>query len=171
MASYKTRAISLKTMPFAEADKLVTLFTRDRGKVRAIAKGARRIPSRLGGRVEAFTHADFFIAKGRNLDIISQCQVIESFQTLREDPNLLYAGLYMLKLANSGTAEGQYYPELFDLLAESLLKLKSCRKEETAKMEAKNFEKKFVILEGIFKEGLDPQLSLSEHIGKDLSVW
>ena len=48
MAFYKTRAISLKTAPFAEADKLVTLFTRDHGKIRAIAKGARRVPSRLG---------------------------------------------------------------------------------------------------------------------------
>lgn len=171
MASYKTRAISLKTSPFAEADKLVTLFTRDRGKVRAIAKGARRVPSRLGGRVEAFTYADFFIAKGRNLDIISQAQVIESFQGLREDPNLLYAGLYMLKLTNLGTAEGQYYPELFDLLAESLLRLKDCEDAVKAKRMAKYFEKKFVMLEGIYKDGLDPQLSLSEHVGKDLSIW
>ncbi|MBU0502515.1 MAG: recombination protein O N-terminal domain-containing protein, partial [Candidatus Margulisbacteria bacterium] len=54
MATYKTCAISIKTAPFAEADKLVTLFTERYGKVKAIAKGARRIPSRLGGRVETF---------------------------------------------------------------------------------------------------------------------
>ena len=69
MAAYKSKAISLKTKPFAEADKLVTLFTRDHGKIRAIAKGARRVPSRFGGRVEPFTYSDCFIAKGRNLDI------------------------------------------------------------------------------------------------------
>ncbi len=97
MASYKTRAISLRTAPFAEADKLVTLFTRDHGRIRAIAKGARRVPSRLGGRVEPFTYAEYFIAKGRSLDIISQCEVIETFQRLRESPQALPAGLYMLK--------------------------------------------------------------------------
>ncbi len=168
MASYKTRAISLKTAPFAEADKLVTLFTRDHGKIRAIAKGARRVPSRLGGRVETFTFADYFIARGRNLDIISQCQVIETFQQIRKNSETLYCGFYMLKLVNSGTAEGQPYPELFDLLLRSLVNLKSC--QHTRRL-AKTFEKEFAMLEGIFQKGLDPQYILSEHLGKDLRSW
>ena len=168
MPNYKTKAISLKTAPFAEADKLVTLFTREQGKIRAIAKGARRVPSRLGGRVETFTYADYFIAKGRSLDIISQCQVIETFQGVREHPEALPAGLYMLKLVDSGTVEGQPHPELFDLLLESLFRLKH---KQNARRIAKDFEKQFVMLEGIFKEGVDPQYSLSEHIGKDLRKW
>ena len=168
MAAYKTKAISIRTRPFAEADKMVTLFTRDYGKIRAIAKGARRVPSRFGGRVETFTYADYFIAKGRNLDIVSQCQVIETFQRVRESPETLPAGLYMIKLADAGTAEGQPYPELFDLLLESLLKLK---KGQEARQVAKNFEKEFVIIEGIHREGIDPQYALSEHVGKDLRQW
>ncbi|MFH1683412.1 MAG: DNA repair protein RecO [Candidatus Margulisiibacteriota bacterium] len=168
MATYKTKAISIRTKPFMEADKMVTLFTRDHGKIRAIAKGARRVPSRLGGRVETFTYADYFIAKGRNLDIISQCQVIETFQKVRETPETLPSGLYMLKLVDSGTAEGQPYPELFDLLLQSLLMLK---KGQDSKKVAKDFEKEFVIIEGIHREGIDPQYTLSEHVGKDLSSW
>ncbi len=168
MATYKTRAISLKTAPFAEADKLVTLFTRDHGKVRAIAKGARRVPSRLGGRVEPFTYAEYFIANGRSLDIISQCEVIETFQHLREDAQGLPAGLYMLKLVDSGTVEGQRYPELFDLLLKFLLRLKEGHNPRRV---AKDFEKEFVILEGIHREGIDPQYTLSEHVGKDLRKW
>jgi DNA repair protein RecO (recombination protein O) len=168
MASYKTRAISLKTAPFAEADKLVTLFTREHGKIKAIAKGARRVPSRLGGRVETFTYSDCFIAKGRSLDIISQCQVIETFQQVREGPETLPAGFYMLKLVDAGTSEGQHYPELFDLLLNYLLRLK---KGESPRRLAKGFEKEFVILEGIYREGIDPQYSLSDHIGRDLREW
>jgi DNA repair protein RecO (recombination protein O) len=168
MASYKTRAISLKTAPFAEADKLVTLFTREHGKIKAIAKGARRVPSRLGGRVETFTYADYFVANGRSLDIISECQVIETFQPVREDPKALPAGLYMLKLVNAGTVEGQPHPELFDLLLHSLFRLK---KGQSARGVAKDFEKEFVVLEGIFREGVDPQYSLSEHVEKDLRKW
>jgi DNA repair protein RecO (recombination protein O) len=168
MATYKTRAISLKTAPFAEADKLVTLFTRDHGKVRAIAKGARRVPSRLGGRVEPFTYAEYFIAKGRSLDIISQCEMAETFQRLRENPQALPAGLYMLKLVDSGTAEGQRYPELFDLLLKFLFRLKKGLNPRRA---AKDFEREFVILEGIHREGIDPQYTLSEHVGRDLRKW
>jgi DNA repair protein RecO (recombination protein O) len=172
MASYKTRAISLKTAPFAEADKLVTLFTRENGKIRAIAKGARRVPSRFGGRVETFSYADYFIASGRSLDIISQCQIIETFQRVREGPKSLPAGLYMLKLVDSGTVEGQHNPELFDLLLKYLFKLKSPTDIKwNAKDMAKEFEKEFVILEGIFKEGIDPKYSISEHIGKDMRSW
>jgi len=168
MASYKTRAISLRTAPFAEADKLITLFTRDHGKIKAIAKGARRVPSRLGGRVETFTYADYFIANGRSLDIISQCQVIETFQRVREDPKALPAGLYILKLVDSGTVEGQHYPELFDLLLQSLFRLRS---GQSAKRVAKDFEREFVVLEGIFREGVDPQYSLGEHLERDLRKW
>jgi DNA repair protein RecO (recombination protein O) len=168
MPSYKARAISLKTAPFAEADKMVTLFTREHGKIRAIAKGARRVPSRLGGRVESFTYSDLYIAKGRSLDIISQCEVMESFQSLRDGAETLKVGLYLLKLVDAGTSEGQHHPELFDLLLKGLLTLK--QKIDPRRIELR-FEKAFLRLEGIYREGIEPKYVLSEHMGVDLSRW
>lgn len=168
MASYKTQAISLKTAPFAEADKLVTLFTREHGKIKAIAKGARRVPSRFGGRVETLTYADYFMAKGRSLDIISQCEVIETFQRIRDNSDALPAGLYMLKLADGGTVQGQRYPELFDLLLRALMRL---RNGEGGRKVAKDFEREFVKIEGIYQEGTDPAYSLREHLERDLTIW
>ncbi|NQT30638.1 MAG: DNA repair protein RecO [Candidatus Saganbacteria bacterium] len=168
MVSYKTRAISLKTAPFAEADKMVTLFTRDRGKIRAIAKGARRVPSSLGGRVETLTYGNYFLVAARSIDIISQAEVLESFQRLRDDSSRLLLALYILRLVKEGVAEGQRYPELFDLLLETLFSLKN--REDPVQV-AKYFERKFVILEGINREGIDPQYVLSEHIGRDLRLW
>lgn len=168
MATYKTRAISLRAKPFAEADKLVTLFTREQGKIRVVAKSARKVPSRLGGRVETFTYGDYFIAKCRNLDIISQCQVLESFQSIREKGATLPSGLYMIKLIEAGTAEGQPYPELFDLLLQSLCRLKD---GEPARQVAGDFTKAFVVMEGIHSEGIDPHYALSDHVGRDLMSW
>lgn len=168
MPSYNTKAISLRTRPFAEADKLVTLFSRDYGKVRAIAKGARRIPSRLGGRVEPLTYGDYFIAKGRSLDIISQAQVIETFQQVREGEKTLPAALYILKLVDSGTMDGQKYPQLFDLLLDSFLELK---RGGDGREVARAFVKKFVILEGIHKDNVHPAEVLSDHIGRDIRTW
>ena len=168
MPTYKTKAISLKNAPFGEADKLVTLFSREQGKIRVLAKGARRVPSRFGGRVETFSYADYFIARGRSLDIISQCEILETFQSVRDDPAALQVGLYLLKLIDSGTMEGQHNPELFDLLLEALLKLK--KKEEPKKAEVW-FEREFMRLEGIYREGVEPKYYLSEHTGMDLRKW
>ncbi len=168
MPAYKAKGISLKTAPFAEADKMVTLFTRERGKVRAIAKGARRIPSRLCGRVETLTYGDYFIVKGRSLDIISQCQVLETFQGVREGDQTLPAALYIIKLVNSGTVDGQQHPELFDLTLRFLQRLKS---GDNPRLVAKQFVKEFVLLEGIFQAEVNPTDSLSDHVGRDLRVW
>lgn len=177
MAAYQTRTISLKTKPFAESDKLVTLFTRDYGKITVIAKGSRKVPSRFGGRVEPLTYAECLIAKGRSLDILSQCQVLESFQRLR-DAEVLPAGLYLLRLVDLGTVSGQKYPELFDLLLKYLLLLKDQGRGlgqglglgEARKL-AKEFEKEFVRLEGIDEAGVHPALALSDHVGTDIRQW
>lgn len=168
MPAYKTRAISLKARPFAEADKLVTLFSREHGKIKVVAKGARRVPSRLGGRVETFSYGEYFIAKGKSLDIISQCEVLETFQSVRDDQSALMVGLYFIKVVLAGTSEGQKNPELFDLLLKALTALKI--KKDPGAVE-KRFERVFMELEGIYQPGVDPKYYLSEHVGVDLRKW
>lgn len=168
MPPYKVRAISLRAKPFAEADKLVTLFTRDFGKIKVVAKSARKVPSRFGPRVESLTYVECLIAEGRSLDILSQCEVLESFQCLRDDPEALKVALYLLKLVNAGTVERQRHPELFDLLLVALFKLKE--KVSPLKLAAR-FEKAFLRLEGIYREGIEPKYVLSEHTGVDLTRW
>lgn len=168
MPAYKAKVIAIKNQPFAEADKMVTLFSREHGKIRVIAKGARRVPSRLGGRVESFTYSDCFIAKGKSLDILSQCEVLETFQSVRNDPQMLKVGLYMLKLIDSGTVEGQQNPDLFDLLLMGLTALKD--KKDT-KLVERRFEKAFMRVEGIYREGVEPKYYISEHTGMDLRKW
>ena len=168
MPPYKTCAISIKTAPFAEADKLVTLFSREFGKIRVIARSARRVPSRLAGRVEPFSYADFVIARGRSLDTISQCEIFETFQSIRDNPSQLGVGFYLLKLIHAGTVEGQPNPELFELLLKALMVLKAGKDPGLI---ARRFEKAFLKLEGIYREGTDPRYSISEHVGVDIRAW
>ncbi len=82
---YRTEAVVLDRKDFGEADRLLTLYTPGTGKLRAIAKGARRTTSRLSGHIELFTHTELLLAAGRNLDIITQSQLIHSHERLRED--------------------------------------------------------------------------------------
>jgi len=72
MPVYKAEAIVLHQRALGESDRIVTLFTRENGKLRAVAKGVRRPTSRLGGRIEPFTHARLMLARGRTLDVIAQ---------------------------------------------------------------------------------------------------
>ena len=72
MPLYSDEAIVLRTRKLAEADRIITLLTRQHGVVRAVAKGVRRTSSRFGSRLEPFTHVDLQLAEGRNLDVITQ---------------------------------------------------------------------------------------------------
>ncbi len=125
MPLYKVEAINLKSSKFGEADKLITLFTRTKGKLKAVARSACKAASTFGGRLEPLAYNSLLLAKGRNLDILSQAQTVESFHAIREKEKPLKAGLYMAKLIDSYLDEGMIEPDLFLLLLESLRSLKS----------------------------------------------
>ena len=72
MPVYSDEAVVLRTRKLAEADRIITLLTREHGVVRAVAKGVRRTSSKFGARLEPFTHVDLQLYEGRNLDTITQ---------------------------------------------------------------------------------------------------
>lgn len=117
---YKTEAIVLKSSDLGEADRLLTLYTPHLGKLKAVARGARKPKSKLGGHVETLTHSLIMLAQGHTLDVVSQCQTLHSFQSLREDLGRLSLGLYAADLVNSFTEERQENLPLFRLLIDTL---------------------------------------------------
>ena len=117
---YRVEAIILKRWDMGEADRLLTLYTREHGKVRAIAKGARRTTSRKSGHVELFMRSQMLIARGRELDIITQAEVIEPYLALREDLGRVSYACYAAELLDSFAAEGEEHRPLYDLLADAL---------------------------------------------------
>lgn len=125
--TYQTRAIILRQFHFAEVDKLLTLFTREQGKLKAIAKGASRPGSKLGGHVEPLTFSSLMLARGRNLDIVTQGQIVESYSELKSDLERSACGLYILELVDLFTVEGNEDSGLFDLLLETLSQLADCK--------------------------------------------
>src|ERR671914_2343500 len=83
---YKDEGIVLKTIKLGEADRIVTLFTRGQGKVRAVAKGVRKTKSRFGARLEPFTRVELMLYKGRkDLDTITSADIVTSFDAVRRD--------------------------------------------------------------------------------------
>ncbi len=116
---YRTEAIVLRRTDFGEADRLLTVFTPARGKIKLIAKGARKPSSRKSGHVELFSHGQFLVAVGRNLDILTQAETVEPYLPLREDLLRTTYAYYVAELADAFTAEGDENRPLFDLLKDA----------------------------------------------------
>lgn len=123
--SYRTQAVILGHIEFGEADRILKLFTSEKGKITAIAKGVRKITSRKSGHLEPFAHVSLFLAKGRDLDIITQAETIESHIELREDLQSIALASYAVELLDRFTIEeGQNIP-IFRLIVNSLNRLES----------------------------------------------
>ena len=118
--TYRCEALTLKKSPVGEADSVVTLFTKDRGKLRAVAKGARRTSSKLLGHLEPLTQVRLSLAQGRNLDYITQAQVIESFSNLKQDLGAITKGLYLAELVDGFGSEASPNQPLYHLAVETL---------------------------------------------------
>ena len=117
---YKTEAIVLKHIPLGEADYLLTLYTPDNGKIKAVARGSRRIKSRLGGHVEPLMHTSFVLNTGRNLDVVNQAEVIEGFRSIREDIQSLNLALYMVELVDHITEENEPNQPIYKLMLDCM---------------------------------------------------
>jgi DNA repair protein RecO (recombination protein O) len=103
---YRDEAIVLRTHKLGEADRIITLLTRQQGMVRAVAKGVRRTTSRWGSRLEPFTHVDLQLAEGRSLDTVTQAETRASFAAqIGFDYDCYTAGTVMLETAERVVAE------------------------------------------------------------------
>jgi DNA repair protein RecO (recombination protein O) len=123
--TYRAEAIVLKTNDFAEADRILVLFTRHFGKVRVVAKGIRRATSRMAGHAEPLTHATYQLARGRELDVLTGAEARAIYPDMREDLALIAAGWYVAELVDRFTADRVPSAPLFDLLETALRALDS----------------------------------------------
>jgi len=98
LPTFSLTAINVGTFNLGEADKIITLFSREKGIHRAVAKGARKPGARISGKSELLNVNRLLLAKGKNLDIITQCENIETFANLRHDLTRLTYALYYAEL-------------------------------------------------------------------------
>ena len=106
MPLYSDEAIVLRTRKLAEADRIITLLTRQHGVVRAVARGVRRTSSKFGSRLEPFTHVDLQLAVGRNLDTVTQAVTRDPFgAVISADYDRYTAASVMLETSEHLVAE------------------------------------------------------------------
>jgi DNA repair protein RecO (recombination protein O) len=120
MGLYRDEGIVLRTHKLGEADRIVSLLTRGRGKVRAVAKGVRKTKSRFGARLEPPTHVQLLLYEGRELDIVTQAETLDHFRAIRDDLERLTRAVSMLEVADQLGLEGEANPGLFEMLLGAL---------------------------------------------------
>jgi len=118
--TYLTQGLVLKHTPFGEADLLVSLYSREFGKIRALAKGTRKPTSRMVGHLEPLTILDLSLFKGRNLDTINQAQIVNNLGSLKSDLSQISEGLYVCELIDGFGNESNPNIELYRVAIETL---------------------------------------------------
>lgn len=121
--SYRLEVIVLREYDWAEADRILTVFSREQGKLRLLAKGVRKIRSRKAGHLLPFTQSQLQVAAGREMPIITQAETIQAFASLREDLTLIGYASYIIELLDRFTYEEGEHLSLYRLLLNTLQRL------------------------------------------------
>lgn len=127
---YKATGINLKSMPLGESDRLLTILTHEQGLIRAVAAGARKPKSKLGGRCALFVVNELVLSQGRSLDRITQAETVTSFAGLSQDLAKLIASQYLAELALYQALSQQSQADLMALLCQQLTQLEQASRSQ-----------------------------------------
>jgi len=126
--TYKVTAINVGSFDLGEADKVLTLFSAEKGLLKAVAKGARKPGTKMSGRTDLLCVNELLLSSGRTFEIITQAQTVETFPLLRNSLSALTYGLYYAELtACFGTGLLDEAREYFDILIEGISRLANCQ--------------------------------------------
>lgn len=120
MTLYRDQGVVLRTLRLGEADRIVTMVTRGHGKVRAVVKGVRRTTSKFGGRLEPISHVAVLCWVGRELDIVTQADMLDIFGRVRGDLARLSKAYTLMEVVDQVAQEGHANPRLYDMLVGAL---------------------------------------------------
>lgn len=160
MPQYNATGIVLRRLAYGETDNIVTLYTRENGRVSAIAKGARKASSRTASACEILTCARYNLASGKSLAVITQAEIKNAFPALRKDLSRLAHAQYTAELTDKFVADEDPHPQLFTLLRATLLLLERTADPATA---ARWFE-----LRLLAETGFAPNLSACAACGEQV---
>ncbi len=145
LRSQRVEAVVLRHADWGEADRLLWLFTRELGKVQAIAKGVRKPRSRKAGHLEPFTRVELLLAQGRDLPIVTQAEAKDVYQALREDLVRLGYAAYIIELLDRFTYEEGENLGLYRILCETLSRI---NKEKDVAFAVRYYEVRLLDLVG-----------------------
>ncbi|KKR61514.1 MAG: repair protein RecO protein [Candidatus Woesebacteria bacterium GW2011_GWA1_40_43] len=167
--AFSDEGIVLTRRSYAEADRILSVYSKDHGRLSLIAKGVRRPISKKRGHIEVFNQIKFQVVRGRGLDLMTEAEIIDNFSEIRKSLKKVVLAYYFMEVIGRTTHEGERHPELYVNILKYLRMLKTAR-------ELKKLRKQFVYeslnILGFWPKGkilLDPDAKLAEVTERDLS--
>ncbi len=158
--SFRVEAVVLRHSDWGEADRLLWLFTRESGKVKAVAKGVRKLRSRKAGHLEPLTRSNLLLARGRDILLVTQAETVEPYTPLREDLKLWEYANHIIELLDRFTYEEGENRALYRLLVDMLGRL---AREPQPELVVHYYEVRLLDL-----VGYRPQLFHCANCGKEI---
>lgn len=167
--NFSDEGIVLARRNFAEADRILSVYTKHHGRLSFIAKGIRRPKSRKRGHLEVFSYVKFQASSGRGLDLMTEAEVIDDFGRVRKNLKKVSLAYYFMEVVGRTTHEEEPHLEIFNLLLKYLSQLK---KEKLLKKLRTDFVYELITILGFWPKGkslANPDYKLEEIIERQLS--
>lgn len=168
--SYQTEGFVLAKIDYGEADRLLVIFTLKLGKVRLIAKGIRKLQSRKRGHIEVFNLVKIQAHRGRNLDILTEAEVVDHFPEIRVSLKKISLAYYFMEVVGRIIHDEEPNEDLFKLILDNLNNLKCTVNLKKLRLA---FTTDLLTLLGFWPKGVllnDPDIKLQEVLERELST-
>ena len=128
--NFVTDAINLKSYNLSESDKIIVMYSKDKGLIRGVAKGVKKPKSKLGARMDMLVANKIMLHKGKNLDTICQADVLNTFNKTRNDLDKISYSMYVTEVVhNFGLEEDPGASEIYDILYKALNSISEAKSE------------------------------------------
>ena len=152
-SSFVTNAINLKSYNLSESDKIIVMYSRDRGLIRGVAKGVKNPKSKLGARMDLLVANKLMLFEGKNLNTISQAEALNTFNNTRRDLDKIFYSMYVSEVVNNfGVEEDPCSADVYDLLYETLDVISKSKDKISILNAVIKFQLKFMRISGFSLE-------------------
>jgi len=164
METFVTDAINLKSYNLSEADKIIVMYSRDKGLIKGVAKGVKKPKSKLGARMDLLVANKLMLHKGKNLNTISQAEALNTFNRTRQNMDKIFYSMYVSEVVNNfGVEDDPCSSVIFDLLYEALNTISKAESKISVLCAVLKFQLKMMRISGFSLE-LDKCLCCGEPI-------
>lgn len=170
MQNYTTNAINLKSYNLSETDKIVVMYSKDKGIIKGVAKGAKKTTSKLGGRMDMLIANKLLLHQGKNLNTICQAQALNTFKDTRKDMDKLFYSIYCSEIVNNfGVENDPNSEEIYELFYKTLESVSKSKNRVEILLSIIKFQLKMMHIAGYSLE-LENCVSCGKTPNKE-SIW
>ena len=167
MNNFVTDTINLKSYNLSESDKIIVMYSKDKGLIKGVAKGVKKPKSKLGARMDMFVANKLMLYKGKSLDRICQADVLNTFNKTRHDMDKIFYSMYISEIVNNfGIEDDPCSEEIYDLLYKTLNKISESERKEEILIAVIKFQLKMMQISGFGIE-FNTCLCCREEIGEE----